>query len=179
MLHIFTDKDKVLRTKCSEFPKPYTKEDKDLLIEMVNYLKLSQDDEYAKQHNIQSGIGLACPQIGVSKRGFAIYLTDNNKTYQYALLNPVILKTSVKRAYLNGGEGCLSVKKKHPGLTMRYYKVVLQGYDALTEKEVTITAFGYLAICIQHEYDHLDGILYYDRFDKNDPFKIENGAVSI
>lgn len=179
MFKILSDKDPILRTKCENFSSPYKQEDIQLLKDMVNYLKLSQDDEYASKNNIQAGVGLALPQIGVTKRGFAIYLTDNDQTYQFGLINPKILRTSVKLAYLAGGEGCLSVPKKHEGLVYRYNKVVLQAYDVFLEKEITITAYGYLAICIQHEYDHLDGILYYDRIDKKEPFKINQDAREI
>lgn len=179
MFKILSDKDPSLRTKCKEFSSPYTQEDIKLLKDMVEYLKLSQDDEYAKKHNIQAGVGLALPQIGITKRGFAIYLIDNDQVYQYGLINPKILRTSVKLAYLAGGEGCLSVVKKHEGLVYRYNKVVLQAYDVFLEKEITITAYGYLAICIQHEYDHLDGILYYDHINKNEPFKINPDAREI
>ena len=62
---------------------------------------------------------------------------------------------------------------------MRYNKVVVEAYDIFEKKDITITAYGYLAICIQHEYDHLDGALYYDRIDKKDPFKKDFGAVEI
>lgn len=179
MFKIYTDKDKCLRTKCEDFKTPITEEDKKLLSDMVEYLKLSQDDEYAKKNNIEPGVGLALPQIGVTKRGFAIYLTDKDKTYKYGFINPKILRTSVKKAYLGGGEGCLSVKKKHEGFVYRYNKVVLSGFDVFSNKEIEITAYGYLAICIQHEYDHLDGVLYYDHIDKKDPFKKDPTAVEI
>lgn len=179
MFKILTDKNPALRTKCKEFEQPYKQEDIDLLKEMVEYLKLSQDDEYASKNNIQAGVGLALPQIGVTKRGFAIYLEDNGTLYQYGFINPKILRTSVKEAFLSGGEGCLSVAKKHEGFVYRYNKVILQGFDVFSQKEITITAFGYLAICIQHEYDHLDGILYYDHIDKKEPFKIKPDAIEI
>ncbi len=179
MFKILTDKNPALRTKCEEFSQPYTSKDIQLLKDMVEYLKLSQDDEYAKANNIQAGVGLALPQIGVTKRGFAIYLEDNNQIYQFGFINPKILRTSVKEAFLSGGEGCLSVAKKHEGFVYRYNKVVLQGYDVFQEKEITVTAYGYLAICIQHEYDHLNGVLYYDHIDKKEPFKIKKDAIEI
>jgi peptide deformylase len=179
MLKIFDDTDKILRTKCQEVNLPYSEEDKNLLKEMVNYLKMSQDDEYAKANNIRAGIGLAAPQVGVAKRMFAIYMEDGGQLYQYALINPKILRTSLKRAYLQGGEGCLSVPVQHEGLVMRYYKIVMSAYDVLQEKDVVITAYGYVAIAIQHEYDHLDGILYYDHINKSNPFKTDLGAVEV
>ena len=179
MLEILDDKHRCLRTKCEEVKMPLSEEDRNLILEMVEHLKLSQDDEYASAHNIKPGVGLAAPQIGVLKRMFAIYLNDGKAIRQFALVNPKILRTSVKRCYLGGGEGCLSVPQDHKGLVHRYYKVVIQAFDALTNEDVTLTAYGYLAIALQHEYDHLDGILYYDHIDKKNPFKVEPGAVEI
>ena len=76
-------------------------------------------------------------------------------------------------------EGCLSVPKDHPGYVYRYNKVVMSGFDILTMKEVEITAYGYFAIVLQHEYDHLDATLYYDRIDKRDPYKEDPNAIAI
>jgi peptide deformylase len=179
MLKIYDDKQKILRTVCNEVSFPYSEEDKKTLKDMVEYLKKSQDEEYAKAHQIRSGIGLAAPQIGLDKRMFAICLDDNGEHREYGLINPKILRTSVKRSYLAGGEGCLSVNEEHQGLVMRYYKVVMQAYDALQDKDITITAYGYLAIALQHEYDHLDGVLFYDRINKRDPFHKDLGAVEV
>ena len=47
----------------------------------------------------------------------------------------------------------------------------MEAYDALQDKDITITAKGYDAIVLQHEYDHLEGMFYYDRIDKNSPEK--------
>ncbi|MCI2069133.1 MAG: peptide deformylase [Bacilli bacterium] len=179
MLKILDDKNKMLRTVCEEVKKPYSAEDFSTLKEMVGFLSLSQDPEYAEKNHLQAGIGLAAPQIGLAKRMFAIYLTENDVLYKYGLINPTILRTSLKQAYMSGGEGCLSVKEKHLGLVMRYYKVVMAGYDVFEQKDITITAYGYLAIALQHEFDHLNGVLYYDHIDKKDPLKVSLGAVEI
>ncbi|MBO6280647.1 MAG: peptide deformylase, partial [Bacilli bacterium] len=63
----------------------------------------------------------------------------------------------------------LSVDSEHPGYAHRYYKIKLKAFDALTNQEVVITARGFDAIVLQHEYDHLDGLFFYDRIDKNKP----------
>ena len=136
---------------------------------MVDYLIKSQDEEYAKKHNIRAGVGLAAPQIGINKRMFAIYYENEEEKIQYALINPKIIQNSIKKVALASGEGCLSVDNDHPGYVYRYDKIIIKGYDAITDKEVTITARGYDAIVLQHEYDHLDGILYYDRINKDNP----------
>ena len=169
MFKIVKDSIKSLREKCKPVEMPLSKEDKDLALEMVDYLIKSQDDEYAEKHKIRSGVGLAAPQIGVNKRMFAVYYTVDDKVVKYALINPKIVQNSVKKVALASGEGCLSVDNDHPGYVYRSDKIVIKGYDAIQEKDVTITAYGYDAIVLQHEYDHLDGILYYDRINKQNP----------
>ena len=108
------------------------KEDKELLIEMVEYLKTSQNDELAEKYNIRPGVGLAANQIGIKKRMIAIYFEEEDKIHQYALVNPKIVSYSVKQCCLDNGEGCLSVPKDEEGYVYRYYKVTVKGYDALT-----------------------------------------------
>ena len=178
MLKIYTEKNKILRTKCKDI-KDISKSDIDLVKEMIEFLKLSQDEKYAKKNHVEAGIGLAAPQIGVDSRFFAIYLVDADKTYEFGLINPIIERTSVKQVYLSSGEGCLSVPKSHDGYVMRYYKVVISGFEVLTNQKQTYTLFVYPAIDVQHEMDHLDAILYYDRIDANDPYKFALGANQI
>lgn len=178
MFKIVKDSAKSIREKCKPVETPISKEDKELALSMVDYLIKSQDDEYASKHNIRSGVGLAAPQIGIQKRIFAIYYVVDDEIVQYALINPKIIQNSLKKVALASGEGCLSVDNDHPGYVYRYNKIVIKGFDAIQDKEVTITARGYDAIVLQHEYDHLDGILYYDRIDKNNPNKeIENSYL--
>ena len=165
---IFKDNNPIMRKKSLPVEMPLTKEDKDTLDFMIEYLKKSQDEDYAKKHNIRAGVGLAAIQIGLLKRMFVIYYPKGeNEIVQYQLVNPKILETSVKKCALENGEGCLSVDKDHPGLVHRYYKIKLQAFDALTNEDVVITACGYDAIVLQHEYDHLDGVFYYDHINAN------------
>ncbi len=176
---IHTDKEKLLHEKCREVALPLDEEKRQTILDMVEYLKLSQDDEYAKANKIRPGVGLAAPQIGVPERFYAVYLVDKEKTYEYGLVNPKILSTSVKKAYLEGGEGCLSVPEDVMGHVYRYFRITIQAYDAVSQQNVTLKLVGYPAIVFQHEYDHLDGILYYDRIDRDDPFKKDPEAVAI
>lgn len=178
-LRIVKDNKPSLRQKSKEVELPLSSQDIELLYAMNEYLKLSQDEEYASKHNIRSGVGLAAPQVGVNKRMFVVYVNDEDKIYNYILVNPKIIETSAKLAALRSGEGCLSVEKDYQGLVHRHYKIKIQGFNLLTNKEETITATGYLSIVLQHEYDHLDGILFYDRIDKLAPFKEKNNEVLI
>ena len=169
MFKIVKDSAKSIREKCKPVETPISKEDKELALSMVDYLIKSQDEEYAKKHNIRAGVGLAAPQIGINKRMFAIYYENEEEKIQYALINPKIIQNSIKKLALDSVQGCISVDNDHPGYVYRYDKIIIKGYDAITDKEVTITARGYDAIVLQHEYDHLDGILYYDRINKDNP----------
>ncbi|MCR5308931.1 MAG: peptide deformylase [Bacilli bacterium] len=169
-LKIIKDSNPIMRKKSLPVDLPLSKEDKDTLDNMLNYLKLSQDEEYAKKHNIRSGVGLAAIQIGLLKRMFVIYYENqDNEIVQYQLVNPKIIETSIRHVALSNGEGCLSVDKDYKGLSHRYYKIKMTAFDALTNQDITITARGFDAIVLQHEYDHLDGIFFYDRIDKKNP----------
>ena len=105
------------------------------------------------------GVGLACPQIGKSLRMFVLIADDDVRR---VFINPVILKTSEELCDYE--EGCLSIPQFSENIS-RPAKVTIQ---ALNEKgkPFTLEADGFLARIIQHEYDHLDGILYIDRGDK-------------
>ena len=103
------------------------------------------------------GVGLAAPQIGVSLR---VFTYDVDDTIGH-LINPVIGVASDD--VQEGDEGCLSF----PGLafpTTRKQRVVATGFNMHGEP-VTIEGSALLARCIQHEVDHLDGILFIDRLD--------------
>jgi peptide deformylase len=102
------------------------------------------------------GAGLAAPQIGVSLRVFT-YHVDGELGH---LVNPDLTLTPEQQ---EGPEGCLSL----PGLTFdcrRAYGVVARGFNMYGDP-VTVEGTQLLARCIQHETDHLDGIIFVDRLD--------------
>ena len=168
-LKIVKDSNPMMRQKSLPVSLPLSKEDKETLDMMLEYLKKSQDEDYAKKHNIKTGIGLAAVQIGILKRMFVVYYGEDNDLVQYQLVNPKIIEYSMRKCALKDGEGCLSVDGEHPGYAHRYYKIKMQAYDALTNQEIIITARGFDAIVLQHEYDHLDGKFFYDRIDQQKP----------
>ena len=103
------------------------------------------------------GVGLAAPQIGVSLRVFTYYVDDELGH----LVNPSLDLSDDQQ---DGEEGCLSF----PGLaypTRRALRVVAKGFDMHGEP-VTVEGSELLARCVQHETDHLDGILFIDRLDR-------------
>lgn len=182
-LTIHTDTEAILHQKCNEIDLPLDNEIITLGKSMVDYLVKSQDKEYASKNDIRPGVGIAAPQVGYLIRMFAIYFTNKEKdkdiTYKYCLVNPKVISTSTKLSYLANGEGCLSVPKDVPGYVYRYYRFNLKAFDILSNDFVDLKLIGYPAIVFQHEYDHLQGILYYDRIDKNNPFIEDPKAIKI
>ena len=173
-LKIIKDSNPIMRKRSLPVSLPLSKEDKKTLDVMLDYLKKSQDEEYCQKHNIRPGVGMAAIQIGLLKRMFVIYYETQNGPVEYQLVNPEIIESSVRKCALEAGEGCLSVDEDHQGYVHRNYKIKMKAYNALTDEDIVITAFGYDAIVLQHEYDHLNGMLYYDRIDKANPFAQQN-----
>ncbi|MDQ0155846.1 peptide deformylase [Robertmurraya andreesenii] len=175
MEDIIRDGHPTLRLIAKEVPLPASDEDKKTLKDLLEYVKASQNPEIAKEKGLRPGIGLAAPQINVSKRMIAIHVTDEKgQLHSYALFNPKIISHSVEKTYLSNGEGCLSVDESIPGYVPRYKRVTVTA-TTLEGEEVKLRLKGIPAIVIQHEIDHLNGIMFYDYIDKQHPFKpIEN-----
>lgn len=182
MLKIVKDTEKSLREKSKDVALPLSEEDDAFIREMMDYLKRTQDPKFREKHpNVREGVGLAAPQVGRNIKALVIYypLDEEGKEHvELALVNPRIVSNSIRKAYLSGGEGCLSVDGDHPGHVIRDYKIKVKAYDALEKKDIELVARGYDAIVLQHEVDHLSGILYYDRISKTNPFQeIPNAFV--
>lgn len=179
MKDIIRDGHPTLRKVAEEVPLPPSDEDKKILESLIEYLKNSQDPEIAKEYGLRPGIGLAAPQINVSKRMIAVHVEDENgKLYSYALFNPKIVSHSVQKAYLTSGEGCLSVDRSIPGYVPRYARVTVKGFDS-EGKEIKLRLKGLPAIVFQHEIDHLNGIMFYDHINKENPFAPIENAIAI
>ena len=179
MLKIYKDSDKVLRTKAENVEIPLNSADEALALAMFQHIKESQDPELSEKYKLRAGVGLAAPQVGESKRIIVVHIPlDDDDYITYVLANPLIISSSVRRAYLEGGEGCLSVDEEYPGHVYRYFKIKVQAYDVLAKEKITIKASGYEAIVLQHEIDHLNGVLFYDRIDHTNKIKFPD-AISI
>lgn len=160
-----------LRKTAEEVEVPLTSENKQLLEKMMEFLVHSQDPEIAEQYKLRPGVGLAAPQIGISKRMVVMRTTDQqDELVEYAFVNPRIVSHSAETTYLESGEGCLSVDREVSGIVPRYARIKIEAYD-LNGNKVVKRLRGFLAIVFQHELDHLNGIMFYDRIDENDPFK--------
>ena len=119
----------------------------------------------------EDGAGLAAPQIGIGLR-IAIFGFDTNPRYpdsnavpRTILINPVISPLSEEKE--DGWEGCLSVPGMR-GVVSRYKHIRYSGFDA-TGAALDVEASGFHARVVQHECDHLDGIIYTQRL--TDPLK--------
>ena len=117
-------------------------------------------------------------------KGLAKELNDNKREYLcvislFGIDSVASLVKAVKECYLESGEGCLSVDKVHEGFVYRHYKVTVKTYDLLKKSLMTYTFTGYPAIIVQHEIDHLKGVLFYDHINKESPFIRKSGAISI
>lgn len=169
---IIFDSDPRLRQRSATVSLPLSDEDREFLLALHSYVKRSQDDELCETDNLSPAVGLAAIQVGVAKKMIAVVVDERDEDGQgecieYALANPRIVNKSQTRATLSTGEGCLSVPDTHPGHVSRSNRIKVKAYDALTDQDVTIEAEGYLAIVLQHEIDHLSGVLYYDRIDES------------
>jgi len=179
MNDIIKEGNPILREVANEVPLPPSEEDVAILKQMLEFLINSQDEKVASKYNLRAGIGLAAPQIGLKKRMIALYLTDEkDHLHEYALFNPKIISHSIAETYLENGEGCLSVDREVPGYVPRYSRVKVKAVD-IHNKTITLNLRGLPAIATQHEIDHLNGVLFYDHIDKEDPFKIPNEATTL
>ncbi len=145
VLRILTDPDPILRQKSVDLDlkKIPKKELAELIADMTETM-LKAD-----------GVGLAAPQIGKNIRLVSINTADG----PLALINPKIVKKSLLKEW--GEEGCLSVPEVF-GEVRRHKKITCSYLDP-AGKAITYPAEGLMARVIQHEVDHLDGVLFIDK----------------
>lgn len=141
---IITNPNPILRQKAKEIENPQSPEIKELIFDMIETME--------HQGN---ALGLAAPQVGQSVHLCIIIL--NHKTY--ILLNPKIKSKSLTKEVAE--EGCLSFPGEFIPIK-RSKKVRVEALDRHGNK-ITISAEGILARALQHEIDHLNGILFIDR----------------
>ena len=168
---ILDEKDKRLRLVSKEVSFPLTQKDKDLINTMIEYLRNSQIEELAEKYDLRPGMGMAAIQLGVAKRYFVVVDEVEAGVFEdYILINPKIISNSVEKIYVELGEGCLSVNRPVEGIVPRYARVTVEAYD-LEGRKIHVRAREELAIAMQHELDHLNGIMFTDHIDKNNPYK--------
>lgn len=174
---IVREGDPILRTVTKPVSIPPTEEDIAEMDAMLLFLKNSQNEELAKKYKLRSGVGLSANQVGLDKRMFAAYfMDDSGEMKEFALFNPKIISHSEAMVYLPESEGCLSVDRVVTGFVPRYEKVQIKAWDR-SGKEMKLRFRGYAAIIMQHEIDHLNGIMFYDHINKENPYKLPTGVT--
>ncbi|WP_282708911.1 peptide deformylase [Ligilactobacillus sp. Marseille-Q7487] len=175
MKNIIREGNPILRQRANKVEFPLSPEDKKLAQDMMEFLENSQNEEIAEKYGLRAGVGLAAPQLAVSKRMTAVLVPgtteEQDPLFKHVLINPTILSESVQMVALGEGEGCLSVDREVPGYVPRHNRIKLRWYD-LDGNEHQARLNGYEAIVVQHELDHLNGVLFYDHINKNNPFVI-------
>ena len=104
------------------------------------------------------GIGLAAPQVGVGLRVVVVDLMPDNQSRPMTLINPQIV--AVSDDWATREEGCLSLPGQYADVS-RPARVTVRYHDAAGARH-DLAAEGLLAACLQHELDHLDGVLFVD-----------------
>lgn len=169
-LKILDEKDKMLRQISKEVVFPLSDEEKKLIDQMIEELRLSQIEEYEKKYCLRPGTGLAFPQVGILKRVIVIVDEyEEGKFQNYVVVNPRIISHSEEMIAADAGEGCLSVNREVEGHVPRYARVTVTGFD-IYGSPVKFRAREELSIAFQHEIDHLNGVLFYDHINKKKPF---------
>ena len=182
MKDIVRDGDPVLRQEAADVTFPLSEEDQQLAKDLMEYLVVSQDPEQCKKYGLRAGVGLAAPQVGVSKKMASVLVPptekDGKSPFTDVIINPVIVSESVQEGALTEGEGCLSVDKDVPGFVPRHDRITLRYYDVNGEKH-QLRLKNYPAIVCQHEIDHLHGTLFYDHINKDQPFTRDDDMIMI
>ena len=140
--------DLILREKCAPVS--------DITPDLLNTM-----NEMVKMMESQNGVGLAAPQIGITQRFLVMMNPDTNEIYR--MINPKILSKSEDTCLME--EGCLSVLGADGlpvyALVRRPKSVVVEWTDEKGDKQMVEMA-GTIARIVQHETDHLDGVLFID-----------------
>ena len=142
--NIVVEGDPILRKKCRHVD--------EITPRIIKLLDDMADTMYYENR----GIGIAAPQVGVMRRVFIVDVGDEHGKIEF--INPEITYTEGSQIYC---EGCLSVPGKNANVE-RPAKIKVKAQDR-DGKEFELEADGLLAVCICHEYDHLDGILFIDK----------------
>ncbi len=168
---IWTDDDPRIRTVSEELDiNNLSEDDFENISKLVSYIDACYENQ-AKKFDIEEGVAITGVQIGFLKRVCYVHFYDEEtkKEIKYLVANPKVKEASYKVAFIRGGEGCLSVPQKHKGIVPRSFEITFDYFDLFTNQHKTEVVSGYPAIVLQHEFDHMDGRLYYDRINLFNP----------
>ena len=158
-----------MRQRAKEVKLPLSTNDLETCQLMMEYIVNSQDPEKITAFGLRPAVGLSAPQINISQKMFCINSYDETGKilFSKAFVNPKIVAFSEEKTYLPGGEGCLSVDESKNGLVPRSMRIKAKAFQVDLETGMAEPVFlklsGYLGIVFQHEYDHLQGILFVDK----------------
>lgn len=188
MNDIIREGNPTLRAVAEDVTFPLSDEDIILGEKMMQFLRNSQDPVIAEKMGLRGGVGLAAPQLDISKRIIAVLVPNPEDaegnppkeaySLQEIMYNPKVVAHSVQDAVLGDGEGCLSVDRDVPGYVVRHARVTVEYFNKEGEKQ-RVKLRGYNSIVVQHEIDHTNGIMFYDRINKDNPFAIKDGLLII
>ncbi|MEN3089441.1 MAG: peptide deformylase [Staphylococcus pseudoxylosus] len=179
MKDVVKEKDITLYKIPSPVQTPLKDIDNHILENMMTFLKNSQNEQISSKYKLRSGVGLSANQLGLDKRMCVIYLIDeNNIEHEYNLINPKVMRKSIHQIYLPQGEGCLSVNRSVYGIVPRSEHVTIK-YQNKEGVEQTMKLKSHASIVAQHEIDHLNGIMFFDRINKENSLTPPNGANAL
>ena len=188
MNDIIREGNPTLRAVAEDVTFPLSDEDIILGEKMMQFLRNSQDPVIAEKMGLRGGVGLAAPQLDISKRIIAVLVPNPEDaegnppkeaySLQEIMYKPKVVAHSDQDAALGDGEGCLSVDRDVPGYVVRHARVTVEYFNKEGEKQ-RVKLRGYNSIVVQHEIDHTNGIMFYDRINKDNPFAIKDGLLII
>lgn len=182
MDNILREGNPILKEKSTDVALPLSKENELLLESMIDYIFDSIDEEKAEKYHLRPAVGLAAPQVGKNLKMLVIYCFDEQGVeHFYAMVNPKLISYSEEQTYLDTGEGCLSVDRVTHGYVHRAKRVTVDTFlyeDGKLRKE-RLRLRGYLSVVFQHEFDHLNGILFVDRINKKEPFQVPEHSTPV
>lgn len=169
MKDLVDENNEILRKEAEEVSLPLSNEDLELLKAMSAFVMESQTKEKDANGDLYvPAVGLSAPQIGISKKMFVIAMPDDEgNVFTMNVVNPKIVESSKNLLSLKGGESCLSVKSVKAGRVLRAEKIRVKCHfvnlsTGEIERKKSTPLLGYLGVIFQHEYDHLNGVLFTD-----------------
>ncbi|QCI26900.1 peptide deformylase [Buchnera aphidicola (Thelaxes californica)] len=142
--------------KILQYPNKKLREKAQLVTALNQKIQTIIKDMFETMYE-KNGIGLAATQVGIPLQIIIMIDIDHDEK-KIVLINPIIIK---KNGNIKTREGCLSIPQER-AFVNRFQNIIVKGLNEKGEKKI-ITAKGTLSVCIQHEIDHLNGILFIDR----------------
>lgn len=172
--------DPILKKRLKKVEFPLSEEYKLALNRIHQYIYDSYDEELAKEFDLTPSVGMAANQVGLDARMFVIcILTEEDEVVlDEVFINPVILSSSVEESFVESGEGCLSIPSHPEGYVYRPRKIKIR-YQDIDGNTNYLKLDDFESIAVQHEIDHLNGILYSDRINQDDPFEVRENAYTV